>query len=97
MAKLPRGRYIIVESKDELVRGRIVDSMRLKGDLEEGIYPEGTLIMHVLTGDLFRIKINPTAVPFKDLTRRQKDRAERYRRVGWPNPQNRPPPRPRKR
>jgi hypothetical protein len=96
VAKLPRGRYIIVEAEDEFIRGGIIDSLRLKDEIKDGIYPNGTIVEHVLSGKLFRIDIVPRLIAFKALTKVQKDRAERYRAQAWPNPQQRPRPRLRK-
>ena len=96
MAKLPGGRYVIVDTSDAYVRGAIVDSMRLRAEIRDGIYPTDTVIQHVLSGQIFRINITPQAVPFKALSPIQKDRAERYRAQHWPNPKHRPRPRRRK-
>ena len=96
MAKLPRGRYVILEHEDEYVRGGIVDSMRFKREIQDGIYPDGTIAQHVLSGKIFRIDIAPRIVPFGTLTKTQRVRAERYRAQCWPNPQQRPRPRLRK-
>ena len=99
MAKLPTGRYCIVELGGEsgIEVGSAVDSMQLKAEIPDGVYPAGTIIQHVLSGRIFKINIRPQLVPFKALTRMQKDRAERYRKAWWPNPQRRSRPKPRKR
>lgn len=96
MAKLPSGRYVIIEHEDEMLREGLVHSMRLKQEIADGLYPQGTIIEHILSGALFRIDIAARALPFRALSTRQKDRAERYRAQAWPNPQQRPRPRLRK-
>ncbi len=96
MANLPRGRYVVFEARDAYIRGTVVDSMRLKQELADGIYPHGTKIMHVLSGKCYRVDISARLEAFRGLTGRQKDRAETLRAAAWPNPQQRPRPRVRK-
>ena len=73
--------------------GSAVDSGVLRDDIRSGIYPSGTILMHVVSGALFRIAISAVAVSFGEMTVRQKNKAERYRTQWWPNPQQRPRPR----
>ena len=96
MATLPSGRYVIVDTSDAYVRGALVDSLRFKAELDDGVYPKGTIIEHVLSGKIFVVDITAKLYPFGALTPTQKDRAERYRAQHWPNPKHRPKPRRRK-
>ena len=93
MAKLPRGKYVILEHEDSYIRGGMIDSMRLKREILDGIYPDGTILQHILSGLIFRIDITPKLYPFGVLSKVQQVRAERYRLQSWPYPQD--PPRPR--
>ena len=97
MAKLPSGRFVIVDTSDPYVRGALVNSMRFRDELTDGVYPQGTIIQHVISGSLFKVEITAQAVTFNELNTIQQDRAERYRAHHWPNPSQRPRPRLRKR
>ncbi len=97
MAKLPAGRYVILwDAENGYTRGAIVDSLRFKKQLRDGVYPHGTLVEHILSGKIFRIDITPRITPFGALTERQKDRAERYRQEWWPKATQRSRPRSRR-
>ena len=98
MAKLPTGRYTIIETSvsSGIELGSHMDSGTLRDDISDGIYPNGSILMHVVSGALFKISVSPVRISFKSMTTRQKNKAERYRKMWWPNPQQRPRPRLRK-
>src|SRR3990172_3834481 len=92
---LESGRYTLVEVDQQTTGfepGAMIDSMRLRDEVGEGVYPNGTILMHVVSGELFHVRITLEPVPFNSLQPRQKQRANSYRDHWWPSAEVRPRP-----
>lgn len=91
--KLDIDRYAVIESPGAPFKGGVFnDTVSLRKDIENGVFPAGSILMAVRSGRLYRVEITVREIGFDDLQSVQKKRANRMRREAWPSPYTNPPP-----
>lgn len=88
-------RYVVLDCSVEQFKGGIFnDTISLRKDIQAGVYPDGTLLMAVKSGNLYRVNMDITVegLRFGNLSSKHQKTANRMRREAWPAPLTNPPP-----